>query len=268
MTAEAHQHALYYNDDLVTNLQLRWGDGFLSPGGADELARMFRGIDVTGQAGLDVGCGVGGYDLVLVTDLGAERVVGVDLGPAVVAEAAGRARSAGLGDRLLFRTVEPGPLPFDDATFDFVFSKDTIADVPLADKPAMFAEMFRVCRPGGHLVVSDWFRDEAPYTEEMRAWATEGDETYEMDTLAGAGRYATDAGFSDVELDDRNDWFRQYAREEYERLKGPLFAEYSRRFGAAAARTSVENARVRALLAEQGQLRPGHVRARRPRDSD
>lgn len=265
MNRHKRAHALYYSDDLVTNLQLRWGDGFLSPGGASELARMFAGIEVRGRTGLDVGCGVGGYDVVLVRDHGAARVVGIDLGDAAVEQARLRAESCGLADRLDFRVVQPGPFPFDDASFDFVCSKDTIAEVPLADKPDVFAEMYRVCRPGGWLVVSDWFCTEAPFTEVMRQWATEGDETYEMETLARTAGYAADAGFADLELDDRNDWFRGYARDEYERLKGPLFDDYVERFGEEQARASVENARIRALLAAQGQLRPGHIRAIRPR---
>ena len=76
--------------------------------------------------------------------------------------------------------------------------------------------------------------------------------------------YVQAAGFTDVALDDRNDWFRDYARDECERLKGPLFDTYVARFGAAQARQSGENARIRALLADEGQLRPGHIRARKP----
>ena len=119
--------------------------------------------------------------------------------------------------------------------------------------------------PGAPIAISDWFRSEASFTPEMRDWATEGDETYEMDTLASAAEHLQAAGFTDPDLGDSNDWFRDYSLDEYERLKGPLFAEFAERFGDADARQSVENARMRALLAEQGQLRPGHIRAVRPR---
>jgi phosphoethanolamine N-methyltransferase len=225
---------------------------------------MLRDIPVTGTRGLDVGCGIGGYDIELVRTHGAAEVTGIDLGAAVVAEARRRAEEAGLADRLAFRVVDGGPLPFDDDVFDFVFSKDTIADVPADAKPVLLREMFRVCRAGGRLILGDWFCSEAPYTEEMRAWATEGDETYEMQTLEGAARDLLDAGFTAVEREDRNEWFRGYARDEYERLRGPLFARFAEAFGEASARASVENARVRSLLADQGQLRPGHLRAVKP----
>ena len=256
------EHALYYTDALLEKLQLRWGEGFLSPGGASELARMLAGLDVAGRMVLDLGCGIGGYDMLLVGEHGADHVTGVDIDAASLAQAEETARRRGLQDRLAFLHVAPGPLPFSDARFGMVFSKDAIVDLP--EKAPAFAELYRVAAPGAPIVVSDWFRSEEPFTPEMRDWATEGDETYDMDTLASAADYVRAAGFTDVALDDRNDWFRAYARDEYERLRGTLFDTYVARFGAAQAEQSVENARIRALLAEQGQLRPGNIRARKP----
>ena len=261
MTDDGDGHALYYTDDLVVNLQLRWGDGFLSPGGAEELARMLRGIDLSGMRGLDFGCGIGGYDMALVAEHGAAHVTGIDIDAAKLADARARAARAGLTAQLDYVEVAPGPLAQKDGAFDFAFSKDSIIELP--EKAEIFGELYRVLRPGGLLIVSDWFCADAPYTPEMRDWATTGDETYQMDTLTSAAAMIAAAGFADIETDDRNDWFRAYSRDEYERLKGPLFETYVARFGAAQAHRSVENARIRNLLAEQGQLRPGHIRARR-----
>ena len=223
---------------------------------------MLQGLDLSGLVGLDLGCGIGGYDFLLVGNHNVRKVIGVDIDAASLYQARKKAAKKSFGNAVEFLRVEPGPLPFDDDTFDFAFSKDSIVDIP--DKSAVARELFRVVCPGGFVVMSDWFRSEEPYTEEMRTWATTGDETYEMDTLKSAARYLTEAGFNDVELDDRNDWFREYARDEYERLKGPLFEVYVDKFGAAQAKSSVENARIRLLLAEQGQLRPGHIRAFKP----
>ena len=198
----------------------------------------------------------------LVEVLDAGRVTGIDIDGASVEAARRMARESGLVERLAFRMIEPGPLPFEDSSFDVAYSKDSIVDIP--DKAAALREMHRVVKPGGHVVISDWFRGTEPYTEEMRVWATTGEETYEMDTIENAAAYLTEAGFTDVSMDDRNGWFQDLARDEYERLKGPLFDTYVERFGEEQARSSVENARIRSLLADQGQLRPGHVRGRKP----
>jgi phosphoethanolamine N-methyltransferase len=260
-TTHPEGHALYYTDDLIENLQLRWGEGFLSPGGAEELARMLQGIDVAGARVLDFGCGIGGYDAALA-DMGAAEVVGVDIDAVSLAQARRMAAGRGLRGRLRFVRVDAGPLPFADGDFDVAISKDAIVDVP--DKAAVFAELFRVLRPGGRVAVSDWFRAPGEMTPEMRRWAGEGEESWEMDTLADAADRLAAAGFADIAQDDRNAWFRALARDEYERLRGPLHATYVARFGAEQAARSVENARIRSLLADQGQLRPGHVRGTRP----
>ena len=261
-TQNASGHALYYSDDLIENLQLRWGEGFMSPGGAGELARMLEGLDVANRRVLDFGCGIGGYDALLVEAHGAGHVTGVDIDQASLGQARAMARARGLEGRLAFRDIAPGPLPFADGDFDLVFTKDAIVDLP--DKAAAFAELFRVTAPGGALVLGDWFRAEEEMTAEMAEWVGTGDETYEMDTLASAAAALAAGGFEVTATQDRNAWFRALARDEYERLRGPLYQSYVTRFGAAQAARSVENARIRLLLAEQGQLRPGHIRARRP----
>jgi ubiquinone/menaquinone biosynthesis C-methylase UbiE len=58
-----------------------------------------------------------------------------------------RIKRAGLADRIRNRLVEPGPLPFADASFDVVFSKVSLAQIP--EKIALFAEGKRVLRPDG-----------------------------------------------------------------------------------------------------------------------
>jgi phosphoethanolamine N-methyltransferase len=253
------EHALYYTDALVEKLQLRWGDGFLSPGGEAELERLLGDVSPEGCSVLDFGCGVGGYDMLLVEAHGAGKVVGVDIDAASLDHARRKAAAAGLGERIEFRNVSPGALPFWDASFDIVFSKDTIVDLP--DKRTALGELFRVLVPGGAIVLGDWFRAEGPMTAEMRDWTSEGEETYDMATLAGTADELAAHGFSGIVTEDRNGWFREYAHREYERLKGPLFETFVERFGRDDAERSVENARIRALLARQGQLRPGHIRA-------
>lgn len=252
----------FYSEDLIAKLELRWGKGFLSPGGAEEVALMLEGVAVKDATVLDFGCGTGGIDVLLVREHGAGQVLGVDIEPLVLKQAAKRVADAGLSDRIVFKRVDEGrPLPLRDGGFDIVFTKDSI--VHIADKQGLFADFWRLLWPGGYLVLGDWFHSEKPYTEEMRRWATEGDETFEMGTLADAADLAARAGFEGIETVDRNEWFRDYARAEHERITGPLWDKYVARFGEEAARASAENSRIRALLAEQGQLRPGHLRARK-----
>ena len=155
-----------YDDGMQALLQLVWGDGFLSPGGPEEIERLLEGSEIAGCAVLDIGCGLGAIDQLLVTRYGAGSVVGIDIDPALLAKMAARIDAAGLSARIRGVLVKPGPLPFPDACFDVVFSKDSLVQIP--DKTAIFAEVHRVLLPGGRFIASDWLRGgDGPYSAEM-----------------------------------------------------------------------------------------------------
>src|SRR5271170_7452325 len=84
-----------YDDEMLTLLQIIWGDGFLSPGGAEEISRLLEGSDISGCHVLDIGCGLGAIDELLVTRFGAGSVLGIDIDPRLVAGLTQRISSAG-----------------------------------------------------------------------------------------------------------------------------------------------------------------------------
>lgn len=79
------------------------------------------------------------------------RYAGVDLSPGMLALARQRVESLGLDARL--HEASADALPFADGSFDTVISTITLCSVP--DDRAAIAEMFRVLRPGGRLILSD-----------------------------------------------------------------------------------------------------------------
>ena len=135
-----------YDDGMQALLQIMWGEGFLSPGGAAEVACLLEGSDIAGCTLLDVGCGLGAIDEILVRDYHAASVVGIDIDPSLLAGMQVRIERARLTGRIRGLRVTGGPLPFADEEFDVVFSKDSLVQIP--DKPAIFAEVLRVLRPG------------------------------------------------------------------------------------------------------------------------
>ena len=74
-----------YDDGMQALLQIIWGADFLSPGGGEEVARLLEGSDIAGCALLDIGCGLGAIDELLVRDYRAASVVGVDVDPVAAA---------------------------------------------------------------------------------------------------------------------------------------------------------------------------------------
>jgi SAM-dependent methyltransferase len=93
---------------------------------------------------LDCGCGTG-HNLQLLRRYG--RAAGIDLTFSGLQYAARR------GDRHIAQ-ASAGHLPFASAQFDLVASFDVIYSLPDAIERAAVAEMFRVLRPGGHLVLN------------------------------------------------------------------------------------------------------------------
>jgi ubiquinone/menaquinone biosynthesis C-methylase UbiE len=102
------------------------------------------------DAVLDVGCGTGALlDIVLATRPGV-RALGIDLSPEMIEVARER-----LGDRADLRVADAEALPFPDGRVDLVVCVDSFHHYP--HPAAALAEMRRVTRPGGALVLGDWY---------------------------------------------------------------------------------------------------------------
>ena len=123
---------VHYDEGVIEFLGELWGDGYMSPGGPEEVARILDGIDLTSKTVLDIGCGSGGVTVDLVRRHGAGRVIGIDVERDVCAVSKKRVDAAGLTGRIEILQVEPGPLPMADSSLDIVFSKDSI--IHISDK--------------------------------------------------------------------------------------------------------------------------------------
>ncbi|MFQ5938767.1 MAG: methyltransferase domain-containing protein [Alphaproteobacteria bacterium] len=260
MSDESH-HEDEYDDAMVTMLEFIWGEGFLAPGGPEAALEIVRGLDLDGKLVLDIGCGVGGPAVVLARERGC-RVIGLDVEGPLIARARARAERAGLADRTDFHTVEPGPLPLADASVDVVFNKDSGAHIK--DKPAFFAETFRVLRPGGALTVSDWMRGPEPYSRDMEYWFKMEGLTYHMETLEGIAAVLGACGFTDVETTDTSALYRAQAHDEHERMQGPLYARMGELLGPEKRAHFIEDWRAMTIVLDKGELRTGRLRARKP----
>jgi phosphoethanolamine N-methyltransferase len=201
-------------------------------------------------------------DIALVRDHGAGTVVGVDVQQELVALATERATAAGLDDRIAYVQIQPGPLPFGDATFDVVFSKDSIIHVQ--EKEALFAEALRVLRPGGQLLVGDWLRgDDDALTPQVEAFVEAAGHSFALVSLRELGVILERVGFDEIELEDRRAWYAGEAETELERLRGAMGSEFVERWGDEAMRAELEFWEVLVACLATGALSPGHVRARK-----
>jgi len=255
-------HVNEYHDSMVAFLEWIWGRDYMAPGGEGNVDKMVAGIELAGRRVLDIGCGIGGPAFALARKYDAE-VMGIDLEPQLVARAAQRAAELGLSDQAEFRTVSLGDLPFPDRSFDLVFTSGALTQTE--DKAGIASECLRVLKPGGMLTCYDWLKNDAPISDDMRYFFKMEGLTYNLITLAQLGRYLEDAGFADVTLEDASGWYRRESRREYERMRGEGRSEVVALIGEAQAAHMIEDWRSMVVVCEQGELRQGYTRARKPR---
>ncbi len=252
-----------YDDNLMTLLETIWGEGFMSPGGVDEVDRYLDGIGLDDRSVLDIGCGLGGIDVHLVRQHGAAQVTGIDIDPALIDRCNLIAQKHQVEAQTRFVCVEPGPLPFDDASFDIVTSKDSI--IHIDDKHRLAADVYRVLKVGGWFVASDWLAGyDGQASPEMQEYlVAEG-----LDFGLASAKTYTDAlqraGFCDIDIVDRNEWYRQQARIEREQLGGILYDGLASIVGNEFLEHEIEVWDKMIVAIDQGQLRPSHLRGRKP----
>ncbi|WP_065761701.1 class I SAM-dependent methyltransferase [Pseudomonas defluvii] len=115
-----------------------------------ELARA-AGLDASKHV-LDVGSGVGGTSRCLAKEFGC-RVTGIDLTDEYCRAASMLSAKTGLAHLVDYRQGDATKLPFDDQTFDVVWTEHVAMNIP--DKTRLYKEMHRVLKPGGTLAIYD-----------------------------------------------------------------------------------------------------------------
>lgn len=109
-----------------------------------------------GSFGLDVGCGIGLYTLLLAELVGdGGHVTGLDLSNEFLSRARYLGLESSVANRVSFKEGDAGKLPFHEKTFDWACSMDFAGYAPL-DPVMLLKEMRRVVKPGGRVFILMW----------------------------------------------------------------------------------------------------------------
>jgi SAM-dependent methyltransferase len=139
---------------LKSRLKANWMAGdygrfaqYLEPGALE----IFERLDIrAGERVLDVACGAG--QLALPAARAGAIVTGVDIAANLIEQA--RARAAVEGVSIQFDEGDAEALPYPDQAFDTVLSLIGAMFAPRPERVA--AELVRVCRPGGRIIMVNW----------------------------------------------------------------------------------------------------------------
>jgi SAM-dependent methyltransferase len=109
---------------------------------------------------LDFGCGTGSTTVALCERAPGSRITAVDIEPELLRVARLRLQHHGMEARVVLQHIAPvqrrGDLPFASASFDVVLANGVLEHVvPLAVRPQVVLEMWRLLRPGGVLFISE-----------------------------------------------------------------------------------------------------------------
>lgn len=121
------------------------------------LPEMVKALQLPkGSRGLDAGCGIGLQCLLLADEVGpAGHVTGLDISTEHLDYGRDIVKKAGLSEYISFQEGDVTNLPFDDNTFDWVWSVDCAGFVP-PEPLSSLRELVRVTKPGGIVAISIW----------------------------------------------------------------------------------------------------------------
>ena len=102
-----------------------------------------------------------------------------------------------------FEIADFTALPYGDGAFDVVWAQESVCHVPADAKQLFLKEANRVLKPGGQMLMEDWFRIARPYTADNETLMHDWLEGWAIDDLATTDEitgWSRDAGFAGVDL--------------------------------------------------------------------
>ena len=137
-------HGYYVPEDRTDHIQAQ----------IDLIDEVLKWGNVTeANSVVDVGCGIGGSSRHIARKFDCEAK-GITLSPYQAARGNELAKEQGLSDKASFQVADALDQPFEDNSFDLVWSLESGEHMP--DKEKFVNELFRVATPGGRILIVTW----------------------------------------------------------------------------------------------------------------
>ena len=154
-----------------------------------------------GQKVLDAGCGVGGSSIFLAKNYKA-KVVGITLSELQAETAKNNAANHQLEESIKFQVENFTQTGFENDQFDLIWACESSSSA--VDKQKMVNEWYRVLKPGGKLVISDFFKIDNVSNKEQQ-YLDQWSEIWAMAQLVSSSSLAQNLSKSGFEIEQTND---------------------------------------------------------------
>jgi len=143
--------------------------------GAAVSSELANSIKIQGLKVLDVGCGLGGPCRMLADEYNCQTT-GIDLSHEYIRTASSLSELVNLNDKTTFIQGNATELPFDDQTFDVVWTQHVQMNIP--NKNKFYSEISRVLKPDGYFLFYEILRKEKGEINYPMPWASIADHSF------------------------------------------------------------------------------------------
>ena len=167
--------------------------------GAIVSKELASSIDMKGLHVLDVGCGLGGPCRMLADEYDCIST-GIDLSNEYIRTATKLSKLVKLDDKTSFIKGDAVNLPFEDNTFDVVWTQHVQMNIP--DKNKFYSEIKRVLKKNGHLLYYDIFKKGDIEVTYPMPWASNSSQSF-LFSLENKNQILSNLGFSKVQTENQ-----------------------------------------------------------------
>ena len=143
--------------------------------GATVSRELANSIELNGLHVLDVGCGLGGPCRMLADEYDC-KTTGIDLSAEYIRTANKLSQLVNLDKKTAFSQGDATNLPFEDDTFDVVWTQHVQMNIP--DKKKFYSEINRVLKTGGHFLYYDILRKGDGAINYPMPWASNVEQSF------------------------------------------------------------------------------------------
>ncbi len=156
-------------------------------------------IEIQGTSVLDIGCGLGGPCRMLAEEYDC-NTTGIDLSNEYIRTANNLSKLVKLDDKTTFIQGDATQLPFEDQSFDVVWTQHVQMNIP--NKKKFYSEIHRVLKPSGYFIYYDILTKGKGEISYPMPWASNSNLSF-LSKAEEMDLYLTDLGFTKKQSKDQ-----------------------------------------------------------------